>query len=144
MDSPGASSESDGATFENHETSSLLLVDPTLIADDTHAGADICEPDAPLPDATTLAIPMPLKLSIIVLYGWASQGGVKGSPPRLMLTDAMLYVPALAYTYSSPAMMSDVKAPGHGANPPQFCGLVIREKTCTAINVAPLATPEKG
>src|SRR5215467_1026118 len=106
MFSPGAKSESEGATSENQETTSVLSVEPTLTADDTHAGDANCEVDPSLPDATVVAMPRALRLSMIGLYGWSSHGGVNSPPPRLMLTDAMLCVPAAAQTYSSPAMMS--------------------------------------
>src|SRR5215471_1529642 len=67
MSSPGAKSESDGATFENHETTSDLSVEPTLTADDTQAGVDICDVDALLPDAIVVAIPSAFRLSMIGL-----------------------------------------------------------------------------
>ena len=52
---------------------------------------------------------------------------------------------ATAYTRSSPAMMSDVKAPAHVASVnPQLRGSMTSEKTCTAMRCAPLATPENG
>jgi hypothetical protein len=59
-----------------------------------------------------------------------------------MLTAAICRAAATVYTRSSPAMMSDVNAPAHGANPPQLRGLKTSEKTWTAMIRAPLATPE--
>jgi len=44
-----------------------LLVEPTLMADDTHAGVDIDVVDPLLPDATVVAIPMARRLSMIGL-----------------------------------------------------------------------------
>ena len=61
-----------------------------------------------------------------------------------MFTAAMLYCGATAYTRSSAAMMSDVKAPRHGATPPQLTGSMMFENTCTAIRCALFATPENG
>jgi hypothetical protein len=39
-------------------------------------------------------------------------------------------------------MMSEVKPPTHGANPPQLVRELICENTWTAMMLAPLATPE--
>src|SRR5712692_4356192 len=38
IDSPGASSERNGVTLENHETASVLSVETTLTADEMQAG----------------------------------------------------------------------------------------------------------
>ena len=46
-----------------------------------------------------------------------------------MLTAAMLYEPARAYTNSRPATMSELNAPTHGAGPPQLSTFVIFENT---------------
>src|SRR5438876_1125519 len=95
MDSPGANSDKNGATFENHETASVLVVEPTLIADEMQAGVDRPVADPELPAATTDAIPIARRLSIIGLYGSSSHGASKRSPPRLMLT-ATIFWPASA------------------------------------------------
>src|SRR4029078_12058292 len=63
-------------------------------------------------------------------------------PPRLMLTATTFCAAARDCTYSRPAMISDVNAPGHGAIPPQLAASVISVKTWTAISFAPFATPE--
>src|SRR5437764_11416851 len=97
-----------------------------------------------LPEATTVAMPMALSESMIVLSGSSWHGSENEPPPRLMLTAAMLYCGATAYTRSSAAMMSDVKAPRHGATPPQLTGSRMFENTCTAMRCALFATPEKG
>ena len=67
IDSPGASSDNDGATLEKAESRSALVVDPTLTADDTHAGDAIADVAPALPDATTVAMPTALRLSTIDL-----------------------------------------------------------------------------
>src|SRR4029450_9131100 len=77
--SPGARRDRNGAMFENHETSSLLVVEPTLTAEEMHAGDMIADPVKPLPDAATVAMPTDLRLSIIGLYGSLSQGAAKRS-----------------------------------------------------------------
>src|SRR5438309_2509197 len=143
IDSPGASSERNGATFENHDTASVLSVEPTLTADEMQACVVRPDGDAELPAATTVAIPIARRLSMMGLAGSVSHGALKTLPPRLMFTEAMFCCPAsaTAYTCSRPAMMSDVNAPAHGATPPQLAASVTRENTWTAINVAPLATP---
>ena len=56
-DSPGAKSERKEALSVNDETWSESLVDPTLIAPDTHAGASMAVELPSFPDATTGAIP---------------------------------------------------------------------------------------
>jgi hypothetical protein len=115
--------------FENHDTSSVLVVEPTLTADETHAGDEIADPEKPLPDATTVAIPTDLKLSMSGLYGSLSQCAPKRSPPRLRLTEAILNCEESAYTRSKPAKTSEVKPATHGATPPHDVGFVIRENT---------------
>ena len=54
-------------TFENQDTTSALVVEATLTADETHAGAAMLVDDPSLPDATTVAIPADLRLSMIGL-----------------------------------------------------------------------------
>jgi hypothetical protein len=90
IESPGAKSERNGATFENHATSSVSVVAPTLTADDTHAGAarPVCQPS--FPAATTVATPIARSLSMLGLYGAVSHAASKMPPPRLMFTAAML------------------------------------------------------
>src|SRR5258707_1268882 len=144
MDSPGANSDRNDATFEKYDTWLDLSIDPTLTADEMHPGDARALPSPSLPDAITLATPIDRRLSIAGLYGWSSHGAVKVAPPRLMLTATTLSGATAPYTYSRPAMMSDEKAPAQGATPPQLAGLVITEKTCTAMRCAPRATPEKA
>src|SRR6266849_1695654 len=62
IDSPGANSDRNGATFEKYETASVLFVEPTLTADEMHAGVVRPNGDAELPAATTDAIPIALRL----------------------------------------------------------------------------------
>ena len=85
MFSPGANSDRKVATFVNHEIVSALSVAPTLMAEDTHAGAEMLDPDPLFPDATTVATPIERRLSMIGLYGRSSQVLEKRSPERLML-----------------------------------------------------------
>src|SRR5216684_5016941 len=49
IDPPGANSERKGATFEKYETASDLSVEPTLTADEMHAGVVRPNGDAELP-----------------------------------------------------------------------------------------------
>ena len=81
-----------GVTFENDETSSVFVVDPTLMADEMQAGdaSPVGEPS--LPAATTVAIPAARRVSMIAFSGSLSQEAVNEPPPRLRLTDAMLRV----------------------------------------------------
>ena len=144
MTSPGATSERNDATFENHEMWFDLSIDPTLMAEEIQAGVEIPHVAEPFPDATTVATPIDRRLSMIGLYGWVSHGAANVVPPRLMFTATTLSAGARAYTRSRPAMMSDVNAPMQGAVPPQLLALVISENTWTAISCAPGATPEKG
>src|SRR5947199_91990 len=58
IDSPGAKTDRNGATFENHATSSVFVVAPTLTADDTHAGARRLNGEPLLPAAATVATPI--------------------------------------------------------------------------------------
>src|SRR5687768_13187077 len=94
--------------FENHDTTSFLSVEPTLIADDTHAGADRFDVDPLFPAATTAATPIERRLSMIGLYGWSSHGAANPPPPRLMLTATICRAAATAYTRSSAAMTSEL------------------------------------
>ena len=75
-----------GATFEKTTPDCPCSTEPTLIADEMHAGDAIAVPVS-LPDAMTLATPIDRRLSIAGLYGWSSQGAENVVPPRLMLTD---------------------------------------------------------
>src|ERR1700674_3112583 len=57
IDSPGANSDRNGVTFENHERTSVLSVEPTLTPDEMQAGVVRLVADAELPAATTVATP---------------------------------------------------------------------------------------
>ena len=67
IDSPGANSDRKDETLENDETASVLVVDPTLTADETQAGVDKPNGRPPLPAATTDATPIARRLSMIGL-----------------------------------------------------------------------------
>src|SRR5206468_7514126 len=73
MSSPGANSDMNGATFENDDTASDFVVDPTLTADEIQAGDDSAVGEPSLPDATTVAIPAERSVSMIAFSGSASQ-----------------------------------------------------------------------
>ncbi len=87
---PGASRDRNEALLENHDTVSALVVDPTLIAVEMHAG-NSSRPVAPsFPAATTVAIPTERRLSTVDLPGAVSQFVEEAPPPRLRFTEAML------------------------------------------------------
>src|SRR5262245_51093296 len=142
IEPPGANSDMNGATFEKEDTWFCLSVDPTLTAVEMQAGAERPVPDPLLPAAITVATPIARRLSITGLYGWLLQVDAKvDGLPRLMLTAATLRDAARPYTYSSPARMSDEKAPTQcplGQTPVS----VMIANTCTATTFAAFATPE--
>src|SRR5262245_17765144 len=130
------------ATLENEDTRSLLVVDPTLIADEIQAGALIWVRELSFPAATTVATPRERRLSMTGLYGSLSHGAEKRSLPRLRFTAAMLYWLLSVFTRSSPAMMSESQASAHRPPQPQKWMSSNSENTCTARILAPGATPE--
>ena len=81
--------------LENQETLSAFVVEPTLIAEETQAGDPIETGSKLLPDATTLAMPIARRWSMLGLYGSSSHGAANAPPPRLMLT-ATMFRPASA------------------------------------------------
>ena len=64
------------AAFENDATVSDLVVAPTLIADETHAGELRAFVDPLLPAATVVAMPTDRRLAMIDFSGSVSQGTV--------------------------------------------------------------------
>ena len=54
---PGAKRLRNGATFEKNDTPSVLVVEPTLIAEEMHPGAEIAETKPSLPEAMAVATP---------------------------------------------------------------------------------------
>src|SRR6516225_452358 len=114
MFSPGASSDRKGAMSEKKDTSSVRLLDPTLTADEIHAGEVRADPEKLLPEATTLAIPSDRRLSILGFIGSLSQGAADKSPPRLMFAAAIRRCDATVATRSRPDIMSDSYAERHG------------------------------
>jgi hypothetical protein len=67
---PGASSESCEEEFENDETrSSVVFVEPTLIADEVQAGDEMAFDEPLLPEAMTVAMPTARRSSMIVFSG---------------------------------------------------------------------------
>ena len=67
IDSPGANTERNDATFENHDTRFDLSVDPTLMADEMQPGVEIPDLAELFPAATTVATPIDRRLSMIGL-----------------------------------------------------------------------------
>jgi hypothetical protein len=117
------------AVFENEATTSDFEVAPTLIADEMHPGELRAFVNPSFPAATAVAIPTERRLSMIGFIGSPSQNVVDEPPPRLRFTEEKLRELRRAYTRSSPAMMSDVQATAHGAEPLQSEAFVKREKT---------------
>jgi hypothetical protein len=79
------------AAFEEEATTSLLVVDPTLIAVEMQPGPLMPFLYESLPAAMTVAIPTERRLSMAGLRGSESQDVVLRTPsPRLMLTEAIL------------------------------------------------------
>ena len=129
-------------TFEKDETPSVFVVEPTLTAVETQAGALREFDDPPFPEAATVAIPTDLRLSMIGLYGSPSQFDEKRPSPRLRFAAAKACWSRRRYTRSRPAMMSELHPATHGAKKPHSCIRSNRENTCIAMTDAPLATPE--
>src|SRR3954468_11545525 len=96
ISSQGANSDMNDAALEKYETLLLLSVEPTLIADEMHAGDDSALPARLLPAATTVATPIARRLSMAGFSGSPSHCVVKVAPPRLMLAETTLSVPATA------------------------------------------------
>src|SRR5262249_56462370 len=96
IDSPGANSDMNGVTFENEHTTSAFVVEPTLTAEEIHAGDESAVGEPSLPDATTVAIPTERSVSMIAFSGSPSHGAVNEPPPRLMVTHSILRAPSTA------------------------------------------------
>ena len=109
ISSPGASSDRKVSEFENEETTSVLCVEPTLIALEMHAGAPIPSESPSFPDATTVAIPNDRRLSIAALRADSivSHSDECGAPPRVMFTEAIGWVSFSDSTCSSALIWSD-------------------------------------
>src|SRR5437016_12091537 len=89
IDSPGAKRDIRDDTLENDETTSDFVVEPTLIAEDTHPGADMLFVLPPLPAAIAVAMPTERRLSMIAFVGSESHDVVYNVlPPRLRLAAA--------------------------------------------------------
>src|SRR5687767_2499063 len=86
---PGASSSTCDDEFEKLDTASPLVVEPTVIADEMHAGAPTPVEEPRFPDEITVAIPVERRLSIAALRASPSQAEVCSPAPRLMLTEAI-------------------------------------------------------
>src|SRR5713101_5875245 len=141
---PGAKRDRKDATFENDDTVSVFSVEPTLTAEEIHAGELSFEVEPSLPAATTVAMPTERRLSTSGLIGSPSQLVLERAPPRLRLTDANVCWVRRLYTRSRPAMMSEFQARAHGGEGHWVETRVCREKTWTAMICAPLATPENA
>ncbi len=86
---PGARSSTSGLEFENDDIASVLVVEPTVIADEMQAGKLTPSANPLLPEAIAVAMPTERRLSMIGLRESVSQLTVDLLPPRLMFTDAM-------------------------------------------------------
>jgi hypothetical protein len=64
MSEPGASRSIGTPLFENDDTLSVFVVEPTVTADEIHAGEPTPVVNDELPDAMTVAIPTDSKLSM--------------------------------------------------------------------------------
>src|SRR5688572_15142651 len=73
MFSPGAKRSTRPLEFENPETVSVSLVEPTVTAVEMHPGAATALLKPPFPDGTTVAIRAERRLSIASLRASASQ-----------------------------------------------------------------------
>src|SRR5262245_20928501 len=148
---PGARSERNEALLEKLDTASATVpndpspVEPTLTAVEMQAGALSAFTEPPFPEEMTVAIPTERRLSMATLRESVSQLELNNAaPPRLILTEAKGYVFWRRNTRWSAMSVSDVNAAAHGSSPaPLQFAPVNLEKTCTAIRLAPLATPEK-
>jgi hypothetical protein len=89
MPLPGARRSRIEALFVNVETSSTLVVEPTLTAEETQAGAEIAFTKPSFPEAATVAMPSAFRSSIAGRTGSLSQLEKNRPPPRLMLTAAI-------------------------------------------------------
>jgi hypothetical protein len=110
MAAPGANKSRKLALFEKLDTTSSRCpelpspTEPTLIAVEMHAGA-VNRVELPLfPELITVKMPAARKVSMIGFRASASQATDDRSPPRLMLTAAMLNACRRAYTRSSAAI----------------------------------------
>src|SRR5262245_62054158 len=91
IDVPGASKDRKEATFENDDTASVFVVEPTLTAVETQPGELMAFVKPPFPAATTVAMRTERRLSMMAFVGSWSQFAVYFPPPRLMFTDAIVY-----------------------------------------------------
>ena len=90
MDDPGANKERNEATLEKLEITSALVVDPTLIALEMHAGYERESLNALFPEAITVAMPTETRLSMANLRESPSQLLKDCPPPRLILIEAIV------------------------------------------------------
>ena len=92
MELPGASRLRKLALFEKLDIAFCLVVEPTLMADEMHAGKLIAPAAPSLPEATTVAMfAVRRELMAAVIAGDSlSQVAIKVPPPMLMFTEAML------------------------------------------------------
>jgi hypothetical protein len=147
---PGASNDMNEAMLLNEDTRSRVAaeepspVEPTLIAPGAQAGDEMASVKPSLPVAMTVAIPAVFSWAIGVTIELDVHGAVNSSPPRLMLTDAMV-LPGNALrwlnTWFKAAIWSEEKLSAHATPPQAGCAPGNREKTWMAIMLAPGATP---
>jgi hypothetical protein len=73
MELPGARSDRKEATLEKLDTTSLLVVEPTLTAEEMQPGELSALVELPLPAAITVAILADFRLSMMAFSGSVSQ-----------------------------------------------------------------------
>ena len=85
--------------FEKDAGTSYWSVAPTLIAEEMHPGESMPSVAPSLPLAMSVAMPAARRSSIAGFAGSSSHGPNRGPLPRLMFTDAILYVLRNENTY---------------------------------------------
>ena len=86
IDDPGATSERNGAALEKDDTTSSVVVDPTLTAVEMQAGTPRESRKPSFPAAIVVATPTDRRLSMIGFRRSLSQFAKKRPPPILILT----------------------------------------------------------
>ncbi len=114
MPTPGARRSRKLAAFEKPATASAIVVAPTLITLEIHAGEPKAVALPSFPDAAMVAIPTERNESTMGLWGSLSQTEANSPPPRLKFIEDVLIEPLRLKTCSRPAIISKSKAPGHG------------------------------
>src|SRR4051794_20164731 len=144
IEDPGAHRSSSVPEFENEDTVSVFVVEPTVIAVEMQPGVETPVEAPSLPAAIAVAMPADRRLSIAAFRLSASQAVFVGvPPPRLMFTEAIESVVRRSKTRFRPASWSEVKDSAQGSSP-ELAQLapVNLEKTLIEISRPSRATPE--